>query len=144
MLQYADECTLWIRGSSGRLCTDLIKSSNPALFGLRDEPPVMRDLFPFSAANAEAIVIESLTLGQYHGIIYWNLGHLRSNPISTSIIVNLGAILSCPLSDRIADTVQISGWNPDIRWNHWATIQGVKGEVTNDGWTRYSYVILPR
>jgi hypothetical protein len=99
--------------------------------------PAMQDVFHFNAAYAEPIIIDSLKLEQYHRIIYWNLGHPRTISTSASVIVNLGAIILCPSSNQLEDATQISFFNPRIQWGRWATTQGMEGEITEDGWTRY-------
>jgi hypothetical protein len=135
LVQPEYRCTFWIRGSTGRICTDFIQSSNlPALVV---NIPAMQDVFPFNAAYTEPIIIDSLKLEQYHRIIYWNLGHPRTISTSASVIVNLGAIILCPSNNQLEDTTQISFFNPRIQWGRWATIQGIEGEITEDGWTRY-------
>lgn len=138
LLQYERECTFWIRGSTGRLCTDLAQSNNLSqLFSDPRDIPSMQELFPLGSPNTEAIVIDCLTLEQYHRITYWNLGHRRTLSTSASIIANLGAILSWSSSNRLEDAVEISSTSPKNQWGDWVTIQGMKGGLTEDGWTRY-------
>jgi hypothetical protein len=96
----------------------------------------MQDLFILGAPNTAAIVIDSLTLEQYHKIIHWNLAKFRIISSAASTIVKVGAIVSCPPSNQLEDAVEISVLNPGIYVTYWA-IKGMVGEVTEDGWTRY-------
>ncbi|KAJ7245085.1 hypothetical protein C8J57DRAFT_1363010 [Mycena rebaudengoi] len=135
------ECTFWIRGSSGRLCTDLVESSNFAyLFGRRDEIPAVPDLVSLDSSNMQAIVIDSLTLKQYHRICDWNLSNARIISTSSCIVVTVGAVLYCPLSNRLEDSVRIpSLLDLNISSGVWANIQGMEGELSENGWTRFKY-----
>jgi hypothetical protein len=96
----------------------------------------------FTSLNApgqEAMVIESLTLEQYHRICYWNLSHRRKHLPSISITpdvsVNLGAIIGCSSSDQLQDWMEIASL-PDVEV-HWCDWYGEDGEDLEDGWTRY-------
>lgn len=163
MLQDEDDCTIWIRRSTGQLCTDLIEPNNITnLVGFWDDMSGLQGLFSLGTPNAEGAIIDSLTLEQYHRICDWNLRKYRRFPVSASIIVNLGTVVSCPSSNRFEDSVEIASLsNPEIYWGHWVPIQkverevtevlpshwkpiqGVEGEVTEGDWTRYEYIIWP-
>jgi hypothetical protein len=91
----------------------------------------------FTSLNApgqEAVVINSLTLEQYHQICYWNLSHRRIISISPEMTVNLGAIIPYFSTGQLQDWVEIA-LLPDVdpRCGGW---RGADGEVLEDGWTR--------
>jgi hypothetical protein len=91
------------------------------------------------------MITDFLTLDQYHEICYENLRRARVHHISTPMIVNLGALVSCPSSKRFEDLVEVAFLsNLDLHLGDWATSQGVVGEVIEDGWKRYHYFILQR
>jgi hypothetical protein len=102
-----------------------------------------------SASNTEAAIIESLTLEQYHEICSWNLKQLRLLRSSSPMIVNVGAVLYCPLSSGFEDSVEIASVpSANLTLGPWTlystdTSQRVLGEVTEDGWTRYQYFLPP-
>jgi hypothetical protein len=97
--------------------------------------------------NTESAVIESLTLEQYHEICFWELKKAR--PIySSSAVIKVGAVLFCPSSNRLEDSIEIATLpNAEIKLVPWTlpmgSTNGVLGEVTEDGWMRYQYLILP-
>jgi hypothetical protein len=97
----------------------------------------MQDLSSLGSPKMDAIVIDSMTLEQYHSIIYWNLAKFRSFRISASTSVNPGEMFFYRLSNRPEDVIGISVLNPKIYWTDWETVQGMYEEVTEDGWTRY-------
>jgi hypothetical protein len=91
-----------------------------------------------SASNTEAAIIESLTLEQYHEICSWNLKQLRPLHSSSTKVVNMGAVLSCPLSHALEDYVEIATLpSADIHLDPWTLPSTDMEEVTEDGWTRY-------
>jgi hypothetical protein len=138
------DCTFWIRRTTGRLCTDLIPPNilETVLSGLQNEVPSPQGMFSFSASNTEAAIIESLTVERYHEICSCNLKQLRLLHSSSPIVVNVGAVLSCSLSSGLEDSVEIASVpNADLTLGPWilySTTSGrVLGELTEDGWTRY-------
>jgi hypothetical protein len=147
-LQDETGCTSWIRRSTGRLCTDLILPDiiETVLSGLKNEVPSPQGMFSFSASNAEVAVIESLTLKRYYEICCWNLRQFRPLHSSSAILVNVGAVLSCPLSSGFEDSVEITSV-PSAEFNSrpWTlySTDTLPGEVTEDGWTRYQYFLPP-
>jgi hypothetical protein len=103
-------------------------------------------MFPLSAQNTEAAVINSLTLEQYHEISCWNLWQIRLLHSSSAIVVNMGAVFSCPSSNLLEDSVEIASLpNAEITLDPWTLYSSDRsrrlGEVTEDGWTRYYYLL---
>ncbi|KAJ6462861.1 hypothetical protein C8R45DRAFT_1177636, partial [Mycena sanguinolenta] len=136
---YSDDCTSWIRYSTGRLCTELTPANDS----------VWLDSFPFEAlalsgiyslsASAETIttLIDSLTLEQYHHICNWNLRQYRHFNLPASTTVNLGAVFHCS-GDQLEDSVEIA-FLPTLapRISDWTISRGGTGEVMPNGWTRF-------
>jgi hypothetical protein len=92
----------------------------------------------------ELMVVESLTMQNYHDICFLNLSQYRTISISTSTIVNLGAIISCSPGFPLKDPVEIA-YTPNVRPRvfGWLTSEGVEGVVMEDSWTRYFGSFLP-
>jgi hypothetical protein len=79
----------------------------------------------------ETVVIDSLTLYQYHGICHWNLSHRRIVSISPDVTVNLGAVIACASGDQLQGWVEVASLTDvDCHW------YGAEGEVMKDGWIR--------
>lgn len=81
------------------------------------------------------MVVDSLTLEQYHHICYFHLSWRRTITISTDITVNLGAVLVCSSGDQLDGSAEIA-FLPDVevsvgRW------YGAKGVAMENGWMRY-------
>jgi hypothetical protein len=92
-IQSQNECTFWIRGSSGRLCVDLIPENSAHLWNALVAPiPILSGIKPSEDLNQEAVATDALTLEQYHDICYWNLREHRILYCSTSAAVNLNAM----------------------------------------------------
>jgi hypothetical protein len=88
-----------------------------------------------NAPGQEAMVVDSLTLEQYHQICYWYLSNWRNISISPDVTVNLGTVITCSSGDQLQDFVEIVFFpDVDVRFSHW---DGAQGEVMEDGWTRY-------
>jgi hypothetical protein len=121
------------------LCTPYIPQVNPSssFNSVLDETYVLGPS-DFSAPNAEATVIESLTLKRYHDICYSHLPQFRAITTHTRITVNLGAVLSCSSSNQLEDAVEV-GSLPDVQIfpGYWFTSRGARGERPEEGWTRY-------
>ena len=72
--QHQPECTSWIRRSTGRLCVDLIPGDFLSYWiGPGDKISHPHGLQSLDTPNQEAVVIDSLTLEQYHEICYYDL-----------------------------------------------------------------------
>jgi hypothetical protein len=149
-IQIYRDCTFWIRRSTGRLCADLVPG-NVTLGGLMSHERPTSDqwqwLFSLNVPHMEAMVIDSLTLEQFHTICYWNGSHHWGVSMNERT-VHLGATLVKSGSDRVYLDEVVSSSNIRIDYHRWKTIQdwhtpGARGEVTENGWTRYLYFIWP-
>ncbi|KAJ6462926.1 hypothetical protein C8R45DRAFT_1220423 [Mycena sanguinolenta] len=138
LLISSEDCTKWIRHSTGQLCTELTPASdNLWLDADPTEAPVLLGIYNLSAGTETVTTcIDSLTLEQYHHICYWNLRQDRYITISAFTILNLGALFHC--SDNLlieiavlpsAETLPLSGWM--------ISGGGTRKEVMPDGWTRF-------
>ncbi|KAJ7679381.1 hypothetical protein DFH06DRAFT_509690 [Mycena polygramma] len=130
-------CTIWIRQSTGRLCVDLVQSSDTPSFysyDLPDELPRVRGMFSLNGSTTEATVIDSLTLEEYQAICFSNLSQCETITLSTSMLMYLGAVYSYPLQEMIASlrTVELC---PCC----WETRREAPEEIIADGWTRFDY-----
>jgi hypothetical protein len=144
-IQYHSNCTLWVRRSTGRVCADLVSGNFMLKILLSHERPTLdqwQRLFSLNVPHMEAMVIDSLTLQQFHAIC-WN-GSQRVVSMNERT-VHLGAILVKSGSDwNYLDEV-VSSSNIRIDSSGWTTFRtpGDRGEVTEDGWTRYSHSVWP-
>lgn len=102
-------------------------------------------MFSLNVPHMEAVVINSLTLEQFHSICHWDLVQWRAGNFCVPVTVHLGAILLASGSDEIVFSSNIMTHSP--RWttlHRWDTeTPEARGDVTEDGWTRYSYFIWP-
>jgi hypothetical protein len=134
VLQFQNDCTFWIRRSTGRLCADLIPSNG---FEWRYYAAEMslEGITSLDALDQEAKVIDSLTIERYHSICCFALSLPRSFYISTDVTVNLGRIIVVPSSDQPEGPVEIAFLpDVDIEVESW---RGAQGMAMEDGWTRY-------
>jgi hypothetical protein len=84
------------------------------------------------------MVVESLTMEEYHNICLFNLSRPRTISISTSATMNLGAIIACSSDHQLEDPVEIAyTLNVDSHIRGWQTSEGAEGVVMEDGWMRY-------
>ncbi|KAJ6525982.1 hypothetical protein B0H19DRAFT_1275854 [Mycena capillaripes] len=135
--QEESDYTLWMRPSTGRLCVDLAQPSTVNFLNVLW--PSGFEIPSLTGLNTETSIIDSLALEDYHLICYYDLRQSRSITVSTRITVTLGAVLFWPESNRFKDSVEVA-FLPD-RWvsPDWEIPEGVRGEVTATGWTRYSF-----
>jgi hypothetical protein len=83
----------------------------------------------------EAVVIDSLTLDQYHDICYCYLSNWGNISISPDETVNLGAIIARSSSLQLRDSAEIASFpDIDVDRSDW---YGADREVLEDGSTRY-------
>jgi hypothetical protein len=142
-IQSQNECTFWIRRSSGRLCTDLIPSNTTYWSSIVDRIPGQQGIKSLDLPNQEVIATDALTLEQYHKICYWDLSRHRHLYCSTSATVNLNTIITWASGDRLEDPVEIALLlDADVNLGDWRTPERVSREVMEDGWTRYYDFIL--
>ncbi|KAJ6566371.1 hypothetical protein B0H19DRAFT_1232588 [Mycena capillaripes] len=132
----SEDCTFWIRHSTGRLCADLA------------EPTIISWLYDFwsdantqrvpswNAPNKEAMIIESLTLRNYHQICTFHLPRSRGSTISGPIHANLGTAVFWLSANRFEDSIGIA-FSPNVMGYHrqWQATGGASGERT-EGWMR--------
>ncbi|KAF7377041.1 hypothetical protein MSAN_00122200 [Mycena sanguinolenta] len=136
------EWTIWIRHSNGRLCTELAAcNDNFSLHWYSTETPVLPGLYSLTAdAKTIRMVVDSLTLEQYHRICDLNLRQRRRFYLSASTTVNLGAVFRCssyPLEDSVEIAFSFSPSAEALRLCDWRTFKGSTGEVMPNGWTRF-------
>jgi hypothetical protein len=93
-------------------------------------------------ADQEALAISSLALEEYHELCAALCSRTRwSIPISTHAIATVGAIIGCSSTTQACNSMKLASL-PDIHWcaqsdGNWDA-KGAVGEITNDGWIRYS------
>ncbi|KAF7328500.1 hypothetical protein MVEN_02537000 [Mycena venus] len=129
-----NECTFWIRHSTGRLCVD---PSPSEIYAILDEDSaeieVPETIVSMSAPDMEAMVIRSLTLEGYHNICWLNLSELhRFTTVSLSTIVNIGAVISNQHKGHIEIASCLDATARVHRWG----FKGGAGGITAEGWTR--------
>jgi hypothetical protein len=149
-IQFDLDCTFWIRRSTGRVCADLVPG-NFSLGGFtRHERPTLdqwQRLFSLNVLHMEAMVIDSLTLEQFHAICCWNGSQWAVSMNERT--VHLGAILIKSGSDwdYLDDVVSscniriLLHWEAFHRWDNTSGTRRELREVTENGWTRYLYFI---
>ncbi|KAF7337011.1 hypothetical protein MVEN_02137700 [Mycena venus] len=150
-----EDCTFWMRRSTGRLCADLAYTGNM----------YFTDVYDFSDAHAtsfqqgiqslggpgqDAQIIEFLTLNQYHDICHGDLRQSRCISILSPVTVNLGAVISCSPGDQLDDLGEIACLPVyaersayAYRWSTLDTSRVNVGEVMDDSWTRCASGDLP-
>ncbi|KAJ7679426.1 hypothetical protein DFH06DRAFT_1166597 [Mycena polygramma] len=138
--EYPYGWTLWIRASTGRLCVDPVESERiPFIHLLPLDLPAPTSL---NAPRIESMALSLLTLEQYHEIASYHLPQHRNVCVSTSVILNSGAILCWAWGSQLKDSVQLASV-PDVeifprRWSRMGSLNAVEsGDVVENGWTRY-------
>ncbi|KAJ7927344.1 hypothetical protein B0H13DRAFT_2312744 [Mycena leptocephala] len=148
---YDFNCTFWIRRSTGRLCADLIPSDFTLCYFWNYGRPTrgMRQVISLCAPNMEAMVIDSLTLEEFHAMCAWDLARERAWTFPTRRTVHFGAVVISSGSDMVYFDEIVFSSNITIH-ARWKIVKcpdtnapGAQGKVTEDGWTRYSYFIWP-
>ncbi|KAJ6566357.1 hypothetical protein B0H19DRAFT_1351802 [Mycena capillaripes] len=104
------DCTFWIHRSTGRLCADLATPHTvPYIYlyesWIETDP---KRLHPWNAPNKEGMIIESLTLEDYHGICTFHLPRSQIMTIFTHLPVTLGTVVSLPPTNRLENSVGIA------------------------------------
>ncbi|KAJ7219016.1 hypothetical protein B0H12DRAFT_1152830 [Mycena haematopus] len=142
-----EDCTFFIRRSTGQLCVDLVQGGDILYTCPSHEMSTQRGLHFLAGKDTEATIIDSLTLYQYHSICYWELAETRFMSISTWAPVNLGSVAYCPSRDFYDDMVEIASVEPARISNkfvevttddgsHWNAERSIVGEIMANGWTR--------
>ncbi|KAF7337115.1 hypothetical protein MVEN_02149100 [Mycena venus] len=132
--------TIWIRGSTGRLCVDLAASSGTKLWFYENSqiPNPLGSSF-LDITTKEAMLVDHLAVHQYGGICYQHLSQSRYLSISTLEEINLAGIFCCSSVHNLEEFVEIAAipdvqFLPDERW-----FSGrAQPEVGRDGWNRYN------
>ncbi|KAF7340605.1 hypothetical protein MSAN_02132000 [Mycena sanguinolenta] len=144
---FSSECRKWIRCSTGRLCAELTRTGDTVWLDLmQPEFPHLSGIHALSArTGTEAInmVIESLTLEQYHVVVCWNLRRRLRVAISASTAVDLGAVCHCSPS-LLEDSAEIA-FLSDVEtdpFSSWTRSAEVDEEEMPNGWTRYLFFNL--
>ncbi|KAF7374230.1 hypothetical protein MSAN_00305800 [Mycena sanguinolenta] len=139
-----EDCTFFIRRSTGRFCTDLVPGDESVL-GYADglnEASTQRGLRFLSGENPEATIIAALPLNHYHDICRWEFSTRRYILVPPSATVNIGSVLHCPSDDTFDDVVEIAwlpnaalpsygGWYGSGDWSCFGELM-----IMADGWTR--------
>ncbi|KAJ7679419.1 hypothetical protein DFH06DRAFT_510807 [Mycena polygramma] len=138
------ECTLWIRHSTGRLCVDPHPGQRGTIqsfshiddLDLKSKPLALTSL---NAPGTESIIIDSLTIPQYHQICRRSLRQSsRWISISSAVTVHMAAAVCWVTGSRFEESVQIASIPeaeitcPDERWTGSTT-----GHIMETGWTRF-------
>ncbi|KAJ7676621.1 hypothetical protein DFH06DRAFT_1466084, partial [Mycena polygramma] len=122
----SSECTLWIRGSTGRLCVDLMGSDDPTYFcyfmkatGLIPEATGLLAHKALSTEAVQSMVIETITLETYREVCFGTLGDFDSILVPTAATLTPGAVVHRPSSGNLVQIaspldpymyVEISDW----------------------------------
>ncbi|KAJ6524161.1 hypothetical protein B0H19DRAFT_1276614 [Mycena capillaripes] len=131
-----DECTLWVRRSTGQLCADLIPSNGDYWPYSLVEVSRQDGIDTSDASRQETRVVDHLTPEQYHSICYWNLSQHHRITFFEPITVTLGAIIARSSDTPLHRLVEIASV-PDVEadWDDWS---GAEGEVMDNDWTRFN------
>lgn len=81
-------------------------------------------------------MIDSLELGEYHDVCYWNLSHRQTFPVSVQAELHLGAVVYSPSGselDGLDEIAFLPDANPDI--GSWYGVEADR-DTMKDGWTR--------
>ncbi|KAF7340631.1 hypothetical protein MSAN_02135000 [Mycena sanguinolenta] len=137
--RYSEQCTNWIRHSTGRLCTELTEPSGQGWCNSLELVPHHLPRICITASHIESFdIVDWLTLEQYHHKCIWNLRQHRSITLQAATVINLGAVIHCS-SNPLEDSVEIALFPSVVApilygW----TISGEgTGEVMPNSWTRF-------
>ncbi|KAF8212702.1 hypothetical protein K438DRAFT_1927996 [Mycena galopus ATCC 62051] len=143
---FHDECTLWIRRSTGRLCVDLVPGSTMLSWRTYShEISRHQGLHSMVAQNSVAMAIDSLTLDQYHEISYWEQAQRHSTSILPPMTVKLGTVVACSGGHRLKDLTEIA-FLPSVDQDyvpHWNMSGQEVATLRGDGWVRYHISLTP-
>ncbi|KAF7374257.1 hypothetical protein MSAN_00308600 [Mycena sanguinolenta] len=136
-----EDCTFFIRRSTGRFCVDLLPSGvtniNPfpsGSFNMSTE----QGLKFLAGENPEATITQSLTLDQYHSVCHWDCSASRLIPVPPLAIVNISSVFNGASEHTLDNMGEIARLpSPSLRspTNSWYTV-GAWGEVMPNGKTR--------
>ncbi|KAF7359844.1 hypothetical protein MVEN_00709800 [Mycena venus] len=138
---HPSECMLWIRSSTGRLCIDLTPSEYLEL-GLSDH--MFHNLQSLPTASLfqqpeDYEIIDSMPLDLYHTFCFIYLREYRWLRISEDTLIQLGAVLLCPVDcQTIENSVEIA-CNMEhamYRDGSWLGFGLESTLIMENGWTR--------
>ncbi|KAJ7732441.1 hypothetical protein B0H16DRAFT_1581446 [Mycena metata] len=135
------ECTFWIRRSTGELCADLISSN--ISHRIQTPQPDSHEISSSPPSIERGMAVDSLSVQKYHEIFYWDVSQVRHIHKSTQTTVNLGGLISWPLSDHFELPLALASLSHvEVPPHSWYIAQGLLGfkgggEVTGSGWTRW-------
>ncbi|KAJ7448761.1 hypothetical protein FB451DRAFT_760590 [Mycena latifolia] len=133
-----DDCTFWIRRSTRRLCVDLTPSDIPKPEFYVPEILTPETILPFDDLNIDSWVIDLLQLQEYHSLCYWHLGRTREISVSPQAKWTPGAVIWCPSGSPLEPPVEVASLPyQDLDSRGWSTLDGVVGEITKNGWSRF-------
>ncbi|KAJ7656732.1 hypothetical protein DFH06DRAFT_464358 [Mycena polygramma] len=136
---YPSDCTMWIRGSTGRLCVDLVPPDEPSVFPLTGGRHLsdLPGLLTIGAARMEAMAIDALTLEDYHQICSWALGHTCCIGIPAGVTVNLGAVISRIQSNYLGEIASLVD-HVEVHVENWFSCGNAQSTFLENGWRRFS------
>ncbi|KAJ7472568.1 hypothetical protein FB451DRAFT_299281 [Mycena latifolia] len=140
-----EECTLWIRPSTGRLCIDFWPSGtriSPFYFDILLGPP---PLIPFCqlGPDQDFIIMNSFQLRQYHELVLRYLSIAGRSSIESHGSVQLGSIISCPTGQYFKDAPVIAHMSDcaleDFGWHCYPSLEAKLSKLTlaRNSWTRF-------
>ncbi|KAJ6505319.1 hypothetical protein C8R45DRAFT_547157 [Mycena sanguinolenta] len=130
---FPNQCTSWIRGSTGRLCIELKPKGIP-----QPSIPLSRFSKPDNTnsllkTDSEAAAIAALSMSEYHALCFRRyISQTRRIPCAAQATVNLGAIIRYSNSVENAMLPQPGG----VVMPGWHAV-GLVGEVMENSWTRF-------
>ncbi|KAJ7669917.1 hypothetical protein DFH06DRAFT_158394 [Mycena polygramma] len=137
-----DECTMWIRRSTGRLCVDLMVPCEPIYLDLDNHASLTisdSEATPFVSGDThiiEALAIDALTLEHYHHVCSYLLCHRHSIDIPAGVTVYPGSVILRPSN---TDFVEIASLQEvEYPFYGWINSGEVEGEIMQNDWTRFN------
>ncbi|KAF7365710.1 hypothetical protein MVEN_00444700 [Mycena venus] len=131
-------CACWIRRSNNTLCVEL-NYSGPRLWSYRNHNIAdAQGRMTLRASNARAIVTESLTLTEYHGICF-NMTQDRIITVALLTTVNLGAVICHSSGKEPKAYIEVASLpHVEAHLGVWDTLGDGVGRIMKDGWTRFT------
>ncbi|KAF7377045.1 hypothetical protein MSAN_00122600 [Mycena sanguinolenta] len=136
--KYSEDCTNWIRRSTGRLCTELTQSNGQEWHNSFELVPHHLPRICITASHMEPFdIVDWLTLEQYHHICDWNLRQRRFLELSASTTVNFGAVFHY-FNHLLEDSDEIAFLpTTEALLDNWRMHGGGRGGIMPNGWTRF-------
>ncbi|KAJ7618875.1 hypothetical protein DFH06DRAFT_85388 [Mycena polygramma] len=134
----SDECTMWIRRSTGRLCVDLMGPQKPIDLDYDPELTISGSeataLFSRNTRIIEALAIDALTLENYHEVCARTLNHTCIIDVPAGVTVYLGMVIPRPSNNDFVEIALLP--ETDIDFFGWYDSGGVEREIMESGWIR--------